>query len=198
MEQYHLNTERIELTMAVPTHNNGSFTVPTDCTSGSVQDNELFSITEDAAVTSSPSESLPSVNQNLTHSYRKVVYVVFSEDSEHWTITILIPFLIILNIKVLTLSSEAIPGSPLISMMRELINKSDKLILIISKLSIKEMFFLYNIDYALHKDPTGMSIIPVLYENATHSDIPKQVLHLISISNNDPEFANKITSSVYL
>ena len=171
----------------------------TSATNKPVEDTKLSATSADAVsippeIQTNESTDIP---QDLTHSYRKVVYVVFSEDSEYWTTTILIPFLVELDVEVFT-NFDAIPGTSLISTIDESINKADKIILVISKQSIKEKNFIYSIDYALHKrvDPRSISIIPVLYENVTYNDIPKQILHLNSLSNNNRWFEKRITRSI--
>ena len=128
------------------------------------------------------------------HHHRKKIYVIFSSDSEHWTISILIPLLVELNVEVDTML-DAIPGKPIISMMEDFINKADGIITVISKQSIVDKYFLHNIHCALQKD-LSILIIPVLYENATYKDIPEQISHVLPIYNNDPEFKKKMTRSV--
>lgn len=76
----------------------------------------------------------------------------------------------------------AIPSTPEF-FMEYFINKTNKIIVVISKQSTIDDFFLYNINYALRKDP--YMIITVVYENAIHTDIPEQIY---PIYNNDLEF----------
>ena len=129
---------------------------------------------------------------------RKTVYIAHGNDSEQWVVETLIPFLIELNVKVIRIS-DAIPGKAHYSARIEFIDEANKTILVISEQTKSDKDFVYDINRALHKDsdPTKITIIPILYENISHSDIPKQVVHLISIRNNDPDFVTKITKSIY-
>ena len=132
-------------------------------------------------------------------AYRKTVYITHSNDSEQWVVNTLIPFLreLKFNVEVVRIS-DAIPGKPKLSARLDFINEASKTILVISKQSIKDGCFLFDTNKALYKDPgsTKMMIIPILYENVAYSDIPEQIVHLTSISYNDPKFATKITKSI--
>jgi len=137
--------------------------------------------------------------KDLTCHYKKTVYVTYTDDSKEWVINVLKPFPMDLNVDVVTIC-DAIPGKTILSARTDFINKATKIILVISKQSITDKIFLFDINKALHKnpDPTEITIIPILYGNVVCSDAPEQVADLISISYDDPEFAAKITNSVYL
>ena len=139
----------------------------------------------------------PSTCKTLDY-YRKTIYITNSDDTEQWVSEILISFLVKLIVKVVRIS-DAIPGKPRLSARVDFINEANKTILVISQQSIKDKDFLYDISKVLHKDPdpTKIKIIPILYGNVAHSDIPKEIVHLTSIRTNDPEFVAKITRSIY-
>ena len=143
------------------------------------------------------------------------VYVTHGNDSKEWVMNILKLFLIKLRFEVITVS-DLIPGTVYHTAHTNFIYKANKIIVVISKLSIKNKLFLYDIGQALSKDNPGTNtrkisqtphkdvdpgldprIIPIIYENATPNDIPKEIVHLTYISYNDPEFKEKIKESVY-
>lgn len=184
----------------------------TDESSGDSYDRQLLmQATDDDLI-------VPSTCKDLDY-YKKTVYVTYSNDSKEWVINKLIPFLTRLKIEVVTVS-DAIPGTARHSAHTDFISEASKIILVISKQSIKDKLFLYDVSQALNKDinlepnprkisqalhkdidpgsdPRKIRIIPILYENATVNDIPKEVTYITSISNNDPEFVKKITKSIY-
>ena len=141
---------------------------------------------------------IPSTCKALVYYYRKVVYITHGDDSEQWVVGTLISFLVKLNVEVVRIS-DAIPGKEHYSARLDFINKANKTILVISQQSIKDNAFLYDISRVLHKDSdlTKITIIPILYANVTHSDIPGNIKHLISIRYVDAEFVTKITKSIY-
>ena len=141
-------------------------------------------------------EPVPSTCKPL--AYYHSVYIAYGSDSENWVINVLKPFLAELNVKVST-KSDAIPGQTQPAAHMHLINEANKIILVMSNESIKDHYFLYDMNKAMHKDPgpTKSTVIPILYENISPSDIPAEVVHLASVSNNDPELKIKVTKSIY-
>ena len=141
---------------------------------------------------------IPSTCKALAYYYRKIVYITHGNDSGQWVVDKLICFLVNLNVEVVRIS-DAIPGREYYSARLDFINQANKIILVISQQSIKDNAFLFDIARVLHKDsdPNEITIIPILYVNVAHSDIPEQIRHLTSISYVDPEFVTKITKSIY-
>jgi len=85
----------------------------------------------------------------LTIYCKKKVYITYGDDSKEWVINTLKPFLINLHVEVITVS-DAIPGRTHHSAHIDFIYKVNKIILVISKESIKNKLFLYDIDHALN------------------------------------------------
>lgn len=147
----------------------------------------------------SPDVQIPSTCTDLACFYKKLkVYVAHVEDSEQWVTSKLIPFLERLSFEVVRIS-DAIPGKPYLYARTEFIKEASKIIFVISKMSKSDKDFLYDLSKALHKnpDPTEITIIPILFENATHYDVPTQIKELTSIRYSDPNFPTKITKSLY-
>lgn len=67
---------------------------------------------------------------------RKLMYVTYGEDSKQWVTNTLIPFLATLNVEVVTIS-DAIPGKTHLSARTDFIKESSKMIIVISKESIR-------------------------------------------------------------
>ena len=141
-------------------------------------------------------EPVPSTCKALAYyHYRKTVYIAHGSDSEYWVINTLKPFLAELNVNVFTIS-DAIPGQTQAAAHVHFVNEANKIILVMSNKSIKDHYFSYDMNQAMHKDPAP-TVIPILYENISPSDVPAEVKHLISISNNDPKLRIKITMGIY-
>ena len=139
---------------------------------------------------------IPSTFKALAYHCKKTVYITNGDDSEQWVVDTLMPILTKLNVKVVRISDDAIPGREHYSARIDLIKEASKAIVVISKQLDKVLFDISRVLYK-DSDPAKMMIIPILYGNVTDSDMPEQIKHLISIRNNDPNFAAKISKSIY-
>ena len=128
---------------------------------------------------------------------KKKVYLAYGEDSKQWVTDRLIPLLKSFNVEVVTID-DAIPGKTYLSARADFIKEACKIIVVLSEQSVQDKPFLYDISKAQHKDPDPRKIliIPVLFGNVTHDDVPTSIKELIPISYNDLEFVTKIKQSV--
>ena len=183
----------------LPNDNNEYYHSSRSATNNSPANNKLALTLPDAASVHGHKEpnSDPFAHKDLICNCKKIMYVAYGEDSKQWVTDTLIPFLATLNVEVVTIS-DAIPGKTQLSARTDLIKEASKMIIVISKQSIKDKKNLYDISKAQHKDPdpTKITIIPILFENATPEDVPTQIMDLTLIRNNDAEFEEKIKRSV--
>lgn len=125
------------------------------------------------------------------------IYVTFHDDNRQWVFNTLGPLLKTLNVKMVTID-DAIPGKYRLAARSDLIKGANKTIIVISKQSIKDKYFLSDINKVLHEDPYSESIIliPILYGDVTDNDIPEIIKDRISIRHNDPNFTARLTKSI--
>lgn len=186
------DTEELTLTPVGDGNNAPSAQVTSDDT----HENESANNTVDPQLRN---DTVPSTCKELACYYFKIViYVTFSHDSKQWIFETLKPFLETLNVKMTTIF-DAIPGKPRLKARYDLINEANKTISVISRESTKDKYFSSDLSRALHKDPypTKITVIPILYGDVTHSDIPELIKDLTEIRNDDPEFIAKMTKSIY-
>lgn len=140
-------------------------------------------------------EVVPSARKDL--ACKKKLYLAHSEDSKQWVSDTLIPSLETVEVEVVTIR-DAIPGKTKLSARTDFIKEACKIILVISKQSKEDKTFLHDISKARHKDPdpTKITIIPILFGNVTHNDVPKSITDLIPIHHDDEEFQKKIKQSI--
>ena len=150
---------------------------------------------EDSSSTANVSNGA-AIRKDLTRSKKKL-YLAHGEDSKQWVTKRLIPVIETFNIKVVTIC-DAIPGKTYLSARADFIKEACKIIVVLSEQSVKDKTFLHDISKAQHKDPdpTGILIIPILFENVTLDDVPTSIRDLIPISYDSPDFAIKIKKSI--
>ena len=120
-------------------------------------------------------------------------------DSRQWVTDTLTPVLKAFNVEVLTIDDMS-AGVNRMSAHMDLIKEACKVIVVVSEQSAKDKLFLYDISLAQYKDPdpSKISIIPILFGNVTHSDLPTSIMHLLPISYDNPDFVAKIKQSFEL
>ncbi|XP_065918433.1 uncharacterized protein [Dysidea avara] len=135
--------------------------------------------------------------------YKKRVYVIHCTDSKQWVNSILKTVLTTINVLMVTID-DAMVGSSISNARYELVDKADKVIVVISpssrnKWSKENQWSEFELAHARQKDPDSskIKIIPVLYENVRSEDLPATVSSLVSLRFDATDFKEKVKESIF-
>jgi len=133
----------------------------------------------------------------------KKVYVIHCSDSKQWVDNTLKTVLTTLRVIMVTID-DAVVGSSISNARCELVNRADKVIVVISpssrnKWSKENQWSEFELAHATQKDPgsSKITIIPVLYGNVQSKDLPAAVSSLISLRFNSKDFQEKLKESIF-
>lgn len=135
---------------------------------------------------------------------RKVVYITHYSNSKEWITSDLKPLLDELHVEILTME-DAVVGKTIANARNELVNKADKIIVVLSsqskedKKSLESKWVQYDVEQTKHKnpDPCEVSFIPILYGDTKPEDLPRPLNNMIPIKADSKNLKEKLEESIF-